>query len=181
MLTTQMRFQGCLIGLAVGDALGNATKFEPPGSFTPITDLVGGGPDNLKPGQWGDTTAMALCTADSLIRCRGFNAHDQMGRLTRWWKEGYMTCTGGSLEVRPTIVEALETYGRTGEPFVGSTDRFAAGHGSLLRIAPANLFFIMDARRSILMGAETSRITHNTAACIDACRYFTSAGSWWER
>ena len=44
MLTTQMRFQGCLIGLAVGDALGNATKFESPGSFTPITDLVGGGP-----------------------------------------------------------------------------------------------------------------------------------------
>ena len=172
MLTTQMRFQGCLIGSAVGDALGNATKFESPGSFTPITDMVGGGPDNLKPGQWTDTTAMALCTADSLVDCRGFNAHDQMDRLTRWWREGYMSCTGNSFDVWPTIVEALETYGRTGEPFVGSTDRFAAGHGSLLRIAPANLFFIMDARRSILMGAETSRITHNAAACIDACRYF---------
>ena len=172
MLTTQMRFQGCLIGLAVGDALGNATKFESPGSFTPITDLVGGGPDNLAAGQWADTTAMALCVADSLIQCRGFNAYDQMDRLTRWRQEGYMTCTGNSFDDWPTIVEALEIYGRTGEPFVGSTDRFSAGHGSLLRIAPSNLFFIMDARRSILMGAETSRITHNAAACIDACRYF---------
>ncbi len=172
MLTTQMRFQGCLTGLAVGDALGNATKFETPGSFTPITDMVGGGPDHLEPGQWTDTTAMALCVADSLTNCRGFNAYDQMERLTRWWKEGYMSCTGSSYDVWPTIIEALETYERTGEPFVGSTDRFAAGCGSLLRIAPANLFFVMDARRSILMGAETSRITHNAAACIDACRYF---------
>jgi ADP-ribosyl-[dinitrogen reductase] hydrolase len=35
-------------------------EFKPPGSFTPITDMVGGGPFRLKPGQWTDDTSMAL-------------------------------------------------------------------------------------------------------------------------
>jgi len=30
------RYLGCLMGLAVGDALGTTLEFRPPGSFTPI-------------------------------------------------------------------------------------------------------------------------------------------------
>jgi ADP-ribosylglycohydrolase len=63
MTSLQMRYQGCLLGLAVGDALGTTLEFMPPGSFTPITDMTGGGPFRLKPGQWTDDTSMALCLA----------------------------------------------------------------------------------------------------------------------
>jgi len=35
------RYQGCLIGLAVGDAVGTTVEFKPPGSFAPVTDMVG--------------------------------------------------------------------------------------------------------------------------------------------
>jgi ADP-ribosylglycohydrolase len=38
------RFRGCLVGLAVGDAVGTTVGFMPPGSFAPVTDMVGGGP-----------------------------------------------------------------------------------------------------------------------------------------
>jgi len=38
------RYPGCLLGLATGDALGTTLEFSPPGSFTPIEDMVGGGP-----------------------------------------------------------------------------------------------------------------------------------------
>ena len=38
------RYRGSLLGLAVGDALGTTLEFSPPGSFTPIDDMVGGGP-----------------------------------------------------------------------------------------------------------------------------------------
>ena len=34
------RYLGCLLGLAVGDALGTALEFKPPGSFDPINDIV---------------------------------------------------------------------------------------------------------------------------------------------
>jgi ADP-ribosyl-[dinitrogen reductase] hydrolase len=45
------RFRGCLVGLAVGDALGTTLEFKIPGTFEPLTEMVGGGPFHLKPGQ----------------------------------------------------------------------------------------------------------------------------------
>ena len=61
------RFRGCLLGLAVGDAVGTTLEFKAPGSFKPIHDLVGGGLFRLKPGEWTDDTSMALCLATSLL------------------------------------------------------------------------------------------------------------------
>jgi ADP-ribosylglycohydrolase len=45
------RYRGCLMGLAVGDALGTTLEFKPPGTFSPINDIVGGGPFGLEAGQ----------------------------------------------------------------------------------------------------------------------------------
>ena len=45
------RFRGCLLGLAVGDAIGTTVEFQRRGSFSPLTDMVGGGPFLLKPAQ----------------------------------------------------------------------------------------------------------------------------------
>jgi ADP-ribosyl-[dinitrogen reductase] hydrolase len=59
------RFMGCLLGLAVGDALGTTLEFKAPGSFTPLEDMIGGGPFGLKPGEWTDDTSMALCRRSS--------------------------------------------------------------------------------------------------------------------
>ena len=50
------RFRGTLIGLAVGDALGAAIEFLPPGSLLPVIDYRDGEPHNLKSGQWTDDT-----------------------------------------------------------------------------------------------------------------------------
>jgi ADP-ribosylglycohydrolase len=52
-----------MLGLAAGDALGTTLEFRPPGSFEPLTDMVGGGPFGLEPGQWTDDTATAVCLA----------------------------------------------------------------------------------------------------------------------
>jgi ADP-ribosylglycohydrolase len=52
------RYRGCLLGLAVGDALGTTLEFKRPGTFKPISDMVGRGPFDLKPGQWTDDTSM---------------------------------------------------------------------------------------------------------------------------
>ena len=34
------RYRGCLLGLAVGDAVGTTLEFKSPGTFKPITDMV---------------------------------------------------------------------------------------------------------------------------------------------
>ena len=44
MTTTVMRYQGCLMGLAAGDAVSTTVEFRPPGSFPTVTDLVGEAP-----------------------------------------------------------------------------------------------------------------------------------------
>lgn len=50
MSTQKERYQGCLLGLAIGDAIGTTVEFQPRGSFTPVTDMVGGGVFQLKAG-----------------------------------------------------------------------------------------------------------------------------------
>ena len=75
-MTTRDRFLGCLLGLAVGDAIGTTLEFKPRGSFSPITDMTGGGPFHLAPGQWTDDTSMALCLASSLVERGAFDSAD---------------------------------------------------------------------------------------------------------
>jgi hypothetical protein len=58
-LMVRDRYRGALLGLAIGDALGITLEFKAPGTFKPITDMVGGGPFGLEPGQWTDDTSMA--------------------------------------------------------------------------------------------------------------------------
>ena len=77
------RALGCLVGLAIGDALGAAVEFKPRGTFEPVTGMRGGGSHGLDAGCWTDDTSMALCLAESLIECGGFDAGDQMRRYVR--------------------------------------------------------------------------------------------------
>jgi ADP-ribosyl-[dinitrogen reductase] hydrolase len=135
------RFRGCLVGLAVADAVGTTVEFMPPGSFSPVTDMVGGGPFELAPGQWTDDTSMALCLAESLIECRGFDPGDQMRRYVRWHRDGHLSSTGRCFDIGITVAEALHRFASTGEPFSGSTDPMKAGNGSLMRLAPVAMFY----------------------------------------
>jgi ADP-ribosylglycohydrolase len=147
-------------------------EFKSPGSFVPLTDMVGGGPFGLKKGQWTDDTSMALCLAESLITCRSFDARDQMERYIRWWKEGHLSSTGRCFDIGNTVYGALQRYLNTGEPLAGSTDLHTAGNGSLMRLAPIPLFFAADPETAISMSAESSKTTHGATTCLDACRYF---------
>lgn len=70
------RARGALLGLACGDAVGGTQEFVPRSMLVPIDDMVGGGPWGLKPGEWTDDTSMALCLAESLLECGGFDARD---------------------------------------------------------------------------------------------------------
>ena len=172
MIPIEMRYEGCLIGLAVGDAVGTTVEFKSPGSFPNMTDMVGSGPFHLDAGQWTDDTSMALCLAESLVMCHEFNARDQMERYVRWWKEGYLSSNGRCFDIGNTVSRALEKYIRTGETFASSTDAYSAGNGSLMRLAPVPLYFPSAPAKAIAMCAESSRTTHGAQTCLDACRYF---------
>ncbi len=165
------RYRGALLGLAAGDALGTTLEFQLPGSFRPIDDMVGGGPFHLKPGQWTDDTAMALCLATSLVEREGFDPRDQMERYVRWYREGYMSSTGCCFDIGNTVRLALETFEKSGEPYAGPTDPRTAGNGSIMRLAPIPLFYALAPLVVLDRAADSSRTTHGAAAAVDACRY----------
>ena len=172
-METLDRFRGCLLGLAIGDAVGTTLEFKAPGSFKPLTDMIGGGPFRLKPGQWTDDTSMALCLAASLTECRGFDARDQMRRYVKWWREGYMSSTGFFSDIGGTTAEALRIFERTGNPFAGSTDPGKAGNGSLMRLAPVPMFYFKSPGEAMERAGESSQTTHGAQTAVDACRYFS--------
>jgi ADP-ribosyl-[dinitrogen reductase] hydrolase len=166
----QDRYRGCLLGLAVGDAVGTAVEFRPRGSFAPLTDMVGGGPFALLPGQWTDDTSMALCLAASLLDADGFDAEDQLRRYLRWRDEGYMSSNGRCFDIGRTIDDALRRYEESGEVLAGSDHPHAAGNGCIMRLAPVPMFYAADREQAVHYAAESARTTHGAAECLDACR-----------
>jgi ADP-ribosylglycohydrolase len=165
------RYRGSMLGLAAGDALGTTLEFSRPGTFKPITDIVGGGPFELIPGEWTDDTSMALCLAASLIETKGFEPVDQLRRYTLWWEEGYMSSTGACFDIGITVRSALNRFKQTGEAYCGSTDPYSAGNGSIMRLAPVPLFYARVPALAIERSADSSRTTHAAIECVDACRY----------
>lgn len=113
MISRRMRYRGSPLGFAADNAIGATVVFRPPGAFKPTTDMVGGGPFDLKPGQWTDGTAVALCLAESLTERDGFDAGDR-GRRIRWAGAGRLSATGRG---RSRVVKApLWRCRQTGEP-----------------------------------------------------------------
>ena len=166
------RFRGCLLGLATGDAVGTTAEFQRRGSFSPVTDLVGGGIFNLQPGQWTDDTSMALCLATSLVTVGEFDPIDQMNRYCDWYERGYLSSTGECFDIGNTVRQALHEYKTSGNPFSGSTNPRTAGNGCLMRLAPVPMFYFPEHDRAIHFSGESSRTTHGAAECIEASRLF---------
>lgn len=169
------RSLGCLIGLAVGDALGSTLEFSVRDSKPKVTDLVGGGPFNLRAGQWTDDTSMALCLADSLIANSGFDPKDVMDRFVRWWRHGENSSTGECFDIGSTTVAALRSYEETGKPFANvSRLQSSSGNGSLMRLCPVVIFAMGDHAKARILARRQSQLTHASAQAVDACEFFAT-------
>lgn len=166
----QDRYTGCLLGLACGDAVGTTLEFSARETLSPITDMVGGGPFALAPGQWTDDTSMALCLAESLLSKNGFDARDQMARYLNWWHWGYWSATGQCFDIGTTVRQALMRFEETGEPFAGSIDPKTAGNGSIMRLAPVILFYYPDQNSVTWAAKQSSRTTHGAPEAIESCQ-----------
>lgn len=160
---------GAMLGFAVGDAVGTTLEFRARDSYAPLTDMVGGGPFGLLPGQWTDDTAMALALADSLVQQPDLDAADLMHRFVEWHERGTYSCTGHCFDIGITTRQALSRWKKTGDPLAGSTDPMSAGNGSLMRLAPVAIRHFRDRARLRDVAARQSRTTHAAPEAVDAC------------
>lgn len=122
------RIRGTLLGLALGESASIPTQLRRAGSFSPVRDLFGGGPFDLRRGAWADETAIMLCVATSLLDCGGFDSVNQLEQLRRWQQRGEHSATGECLGITAAVSRTLVD----GVPDMALPD----GSDALTRLAP---------------------------------------------
>jgi ADP-ribosyl-[dinitrogen reductase] hydrolase len=170
--TTRARALGCMLGLAVGDAVGTAAEFKPRDSFSGLTDMIGGGPFNLAAGEWTDDTTMALCLAESLLALGGLDQKDLMERFQRWLEQGENTVHGRCFDIGVSTRAAIQRFMADRFPAAGSSAPDTAGSGSLVRLAPLAIFCRGQRELGEMLAEKQSYTTHAAKECVDACRLF---------
>jgi len=170
---TEDRVLGAFIGLAVGDAVGTTLEFRQRDTYAHLNDMIGGGPFNLRPGEWTDDTSMALCLMDSLLACADLDAADLMERFLRWWRNGENSVKGTCFDIGNTTALALLEFERRREPLAGNPNPYAGGNGSIMRLAPVVLRWWRDPSRAMDAARLQSRTTHAASACVEGCAFLT--------
>lgn len=173
--------RGALWGQAVGDAAGvshegalpRGVRPFPELNAGPLTDIMGGGPLGLAPGQVTDDTHMAICLADSLADLGRFSAEDVAGRYVEWMHAAFDIGrqTVATLSMVEKGLPALEA----GYAVWEYARRVPAANGSLMRTSPVPVFFAEDPAALRRAALDDSAITHADPRCRLACAAFGAA------
>jgi ADP-ribosyl-[dinitrogen reductase] hydrolase len=162
------RAAGCLLGLALGDALGAPFEFlraTAVPSPLPILELPWQG---LPPGTTTDDTAMARTLARSLVAREGFDSADLVARLVDWFRGGPPDIGHLTRKVLQRVsegtdaAEAAEAVWRIRGPEV------SAGNGSVMYCAPLGVAYARRAHSLTRTAPRLSALTHFDGRCRTA-------------
>lgn len=126
-LSIRDRVQGCLLGGALGDAIGNA--FE--GTRVKADLLL---PNRLL---LSDDTQLTIATCESILHSRGVVPENIAKSFLQWYRSRRLTGLGSS-----TLKSLAELDAGGHWAMVGASGERAAGNGAAMRIAP--LAFLLD-------------------------------------
>jgi poly(ADP-ribose) glycohydrolase ARH3 len=165
-LDLKSKFLGCLVGSALGDAIGELA-FRHPDKISLEAAIHRAG--ILR---YTDDTAMALGLAESLAE-RGILDQEHLGRTfhKNFLKEPWRGYASGP----PTIFQTVEAhgfpYGEVARRLFGGAGSF--GNGAAMRVAPLALFF-HDSRELYDLAAASAQVTHThplgqDGAAVQAC------------
>jgi ADP-ribosyl-[dinitrogen reductase] hydrolase len=171
------RAAACLLGLALGDALGAPFEFRRAREL-PDPILAFELPWNgLPPGTWTDDTAMALNLVASLVERETFDAADLLARHVAWLGTGPPDVGN---QTRAALV-ASEPGLPPGEAARRVWERrgpeVSAGNGSVMYCAPLGAFRALEPVRLDEEAPALSAITHWDGRCRTACLAVTLAAA----
>lgn len=160
------RFAGCLIGQAVGDALG----FVVEGYTAQIcqryvaTELRAGkagarGRPPYEFGQYSDDTQLSRELLRSLVAAGDFDPQDYAARIATLFRDGRVVGRGRTTEEAAQRLIAGVPWDRAGTPAP------AAGNGSAMRAPPIGMAFRDDPDRMLSAAHDQGRITHADPRC----------------
>jgi ADP-ribosyl-[dinitrogen reductase] hydrolase len=173
------RVVGCVLGLALGDAIGAPFEFRRAKDIPdelPVLELPWrGGP----PGTTTDDTAMALNLVRSLIYRRGFDADDVAGRQVEWLLSDppdVGTLTGrvlrlvtARLRASPGESPARVATGIAREIWEERGSEVSAGNGSVMYCPPLGAAYAARPVDDLVVAADQlSALTHHDQRCRTA-------------
>ena len=150
------RVLGCVLGGAVGDALG--APFEglwsdsipqPPALLAGFAEYEG-----FPCGQYTDDTQLTVATLKSVIRQGGIEPCDVARSIARLWRSQAVVGPGGACTAAADRLLAGGDWSECGSP-VGQ-----AGNGTAMRTAALGLYFVSQPADLPHAVAQVSRITH---------------------
>lgn len=168
------QFQGCLVGVAVGDALGMPvegwTRERIRDQFGCLRELVDG---PLPAGSVTDDTQQTLLLAESLVERGEFEAEDVVQRLVRWYQSRPFGIGAHTEKVLRLIAQGVSWQQATEE--VERQDApWTAGNGSLMRCAPIALRYYRDISALLDYSHQSSALTHPNPLARAACAFFNA-------
>jgi ADP-ribosyl-[dinitrogen reductase] hydrolase len=156
------RVRGCLLGGAVGDAMG--APYEGLfGSSIPARErlLAGFGEFVGYPrGQWTDDTQLTLATVEAVVDGGGLDVDAIARRIARLWARNEVIGPGGACTRAAHALLGGTHWSRAGAP-IGQ-----AGNGAAMRAAPLGLLFLDDAAALAGSVADVCRITHQDPRAV---------------
>jgi ADP-ribosyl-[dinitrogen reductase] hydrolase len=157
------RFQGVILGVAVGDALAAPVQFLSPEEvqehFVEVRDMMGGGWLKLRKGQFSSDTEMMLCVLESILESGTFSVDKGIDRLLKWYKtrpKGIGKTTGESLK----RLSKGEPWRTASSHVYSKRNHSSAGNGAMLRSIPIALRYTFDCASLITLSADSAMITH---------------------
>lgn len=171
-LSLQDRYRGCLLGLAVGDALGAPLEFrdrsEIERDYGRLREMIGGGWLNTVPGEYTDDTQMTLGIARSVAELGRIDPADIARHFVAWYQTKPKDIGNTTARSIRYLVDGLpwdEAGERTTREMAGED----ASNGSLMRTAPVALVTRQDPDALIRLSLDVSRITHANPLATWSC------------
>ncbi len=163
-MPSEEQFRGCLVGQALGDALGFVVEGDPPEVCREYVAEVlarDGVPGRVRFsfGQYSDDTQLARELVQSYAACGRFDPEDYARRIRDIFSEGRIVGRGRSTQ------EAADKLARGVPWHEAGTPPPAAGNGSAMRAGPIGLIFHDDPEGLVRAATEQGVITHADPRC----------------
>lgn len=161
-IANQSRYEGALVGLALGDAL--ATMIASSGH-----DAAALTARAREHGDWatGAQTAMTMAVLESLMARGQCDSRDQLQRYLDWTRQT-------TAPIPPELKRALAVWQWSKKPMPGSHDPKNLDAHTLARsLAPA-MYLGANAAGAIELAVEVSRATLQSPVVLDLCRVWTA-------
>jgi ADP-ribosyl-[dinitrogen reductase] hydrolase len=169
------RGAGCLLGLALGDALGAPFEFMRSAAIPRPIPAFERPWQGLPPGTTTDDTAMARNLAASLVAVGGFDATDVVARHLAWFRTGPPDIGNLTRKVLQRVSEGVRAEDAAEAIWRIRGPEVSAGNGSVMYSAPLGVAYARRAEELARLAPRLSALTHFDGRCRTATLAVTLA------